>query len=566
MANFASRKPTSDAASDRLSREIAEITAIYSRLYRDRHLQIILFEGSNPVWSAPSITEQDITIAPHILNGDYIGTVQVPGPHPAAPVLTVTISIPRNPSQGELDHPEPIWQPNRRLARLFAVSPLAYEQIRHIVEMRRKKASAKHIRPSLWCGRGAPDFVPQRQPVPGKRPAIIVGVHWLEVGGAEKLAFDSIQWAVEAGLRVFVVASVAAFQRLQHKLPQTEDVTFIRLDRYLPHSHWPRFLQKLVEDENVILVHNHHCVPLYDALPQLRLHTPWVTVIDSTHIIEYANGGYPRISGVWSNFIDHHHVISGELVRYMRDTFGVLGKVHLGRMRDRAQQTGDLPPPNMSAGKKALHVTFIGRLSFQKRPIVVVETFRALDAWARKNGIALTGTLVGEGPFQRGVEALLNRYGLADRVERVAATSDVPALLKRSDILILPSNNEGLALVCYEAVEHGCIPISTDVGSQSEIVPEGLLVPLASMACVRETVRVVDRLWRDEAFLAAQHAALNACHHRLAADPTAEEVISGLYRQTLARIEAEDEALGALPPHGEGGSAPRTNAHHDIEA
>lgn len=537
MANFASRKPASDAASDRLSREIAEISAIYRRIYRDRTLQIVLFEGSSPVWGAPSIIEGDYTVTPNILTSDYIGTVHLDGPFPRAPKLTVMISIPRAPSQGELDHPDPDWRPNARLARLFGAAPLVYEQIRHMVEMRRKRGAVRHARVSLSRGRGSPALAPTPVVHEGKRPAILVGVHWLEVGGAEKLAFDSIRWAVAAGLRVFVVASVAAFQRLSHKLPQTEDVTFIRLDRYLPHGQWPRFVQHLIEDENIILIHNHHCVPLYDSLPQIRLHTPWVTVIDSTHIIEYADGGYPRISGVWSNYIDHHHVISGELVRYMRDAFGVVGKVHLGRMRDRAHQLRDLPVPNMKIEQKMLHVTFIGRLSFQKRPIVVVETFRALDRWARRNGVSLTGTIVGEGPYQRAVEKLLNRYGLSDRVERLGATSDIPTLLKRSHILILPSNNEGLALVCYEAIEHGCIPISTDVGSQAEIIPPGLLVPLSSMPCVRETVLTVDRLWRDRVFLEDQYRLLNEAHHRLAADPTAEEVISGLYRQALAKAD-----------------------------
>jgi glycosyltransferase involved in cell wall biosynthesis len=104
-------------------------------------------------------------------------------------------------------------------------------------------------------------------------------------------------------------------------------------------------------------------------------------------------------------------------------------------------------------------------------------------------------------------------------------------LLERSDILLLPSNNEGLALVCYEAVAHGCIPISTRVGSQDEVLPDGLLVPLAPRAAVSGTVAAVDAMWRDAGTLARHKDALQAAWTRLTADPTAEEVLMPVYRR-----------------------------------
>lgn len=530
MQATASAKPVPAALVDRLQQELAEITAIYDRLYHDRALELVLLEGSDPVWSAPHVTEGPMTLRPHHLGANFLGRIARPGPHPGAQPVTVVLSVPRSPTPGEIQHAEVPWKPQRGLKLVFGLAPMLYEQIRYTAEMiRKRRAARRHDRTSLIFGQGAA-MLPNshRAPSPA-RPAILIGFHWLEVGGAEKLAFDCVTWALEAGLRVFVVASIPSVQRLADRLPDHPDVTFIRLDRYLPHHLWPRYVARLVQDENISLVHIHHCQPLYESLPQLRVTAPWVRVIDSTHIIEYANGGYPRISGVWSNYIDTHHVISGVLADYFRDTFHLLDKVRLGRMLTRSADAVTLPPPNMTTGKKSLHVTFVGRLYYQKRPIVMVRTLRALSRWARRNGVELRGTVVGEGPFEGAVARLLQRYGLAESVTTQPAGADVPALLRESDILLLPSNNEGLALVCYEAIEQGCIPISTDVGAQAEIVPDDLRVGLPPAVSVRETVRAVDRLWRDPDFLAQQQAALEAAWTRLTADPTAKEVLMPAY-------------------------------------
>lgn len=514
-----------------IDHEMTEAMAIYARLYPTQKLTFVFYRGSDPIHGAPSIFEGPFTFRPHHLSPDYLGRVVRPGAEINSPEVTITLSVPRRPTPTEAKQTEPNWTPVRRLGRLFGAWPLGYEKIRYLAEMRRKKHRDLHMpKSSLMRGEGSDHLPVPSRPASDKKPAILIGMHWLEVGGAEKLGFDTIRWALEAGLRVFVVASVPALQRLQDKLPDSPDVTFIRLDRYLPHDKWPRFVTQLMLDENIGLVHIHHCIPLYESLPQIRATMPWVKVIDSTHIVEYADGGYPRTSGVWSEFIDMHHVISRELVDYYRDNFQVIGKLRLGRMLDRVEPARELPAMNMMPGQDSLRVTFVGRLYYQKRPVVVVEALRALDKWATANGVTLRGRIIGEGPFLDTLRNLLKRHGLTTKVELLPAGSPVPQIMADSDILLLPSNNEGLALVCYEAIEQGCIPISTDVGSQSEIVPADLLVPLEPAACVKGIVTAVDRLWKDRDFCDRQKAELQAAWTRIAADPTAHEILMPIYR------------------------------------
>ncbi|MFC2970496.1 glycosyltransferase [Acidimangrovimonas pyrenivorans] len=525
---LSSRYQASEGLSRYAEREAEEILRIYTTRFPDKRVRLILYEGDNPVWAAPSIVPGEPALGPEHCGPGFLGIVE--GGVEDGEAVTVFSSIPRRPTPAEREDTEAPWVPSTRmLGTLFRVSPLLYEDLRHRHELRRQKEMETHQWSPLPNSTGGARFVPAEPDFGDRRPAVLVGFHWLEVGGAEKLGFDCVRWAQEAGLRVFVVASVQALQRLADRLPDSDDVTFIRLDRYLAHGEWAPYVLNLIRQENIRLIHIHHCVPLYSALPTVRMMAPWVQVVDSTHIIEYSDGGYPRISGVWSNFIDVHHVISRELIAMYRDRFHVSNKVRLGRMLDRPEAPRQLPAPNMAAGKQVLTITFVGRLYYQKRPGLVVLIMKALADWAGKAGVTLQFHFVGEGPFEKACTGLMRRLGLEAMTKLHAAGTDIPALLGQSDILLLPSSNEGLALVCYEAIEKGAIPLSTDVGSQSEIVPPELLLPRAPRAALKRTVEIVDRMWRDGDFVAAQGRELATRYAAVAADPTAREVMMPLY-------------------------------------
>ncbi|PIE07884.1 MAG: hypothetical protein CSA74_05095 [Rhodobacterales bacterium] len=519
---------------DRFDAEVERICDIYRRVFPDREVTLGFYEGKNPAFGHPHIHHDNAarTFVPETFRADFRSSVVLPGTGKDPRPVAVGVSVPRLPTETELSDTASEWMPRSKALRgLYAISPLRYEQLRHALEVKRKREMPhKHRFSVMPLGRRPDriDMTDMADVAETRRPAVLIGFHWLEVGGAEKLAFDTVEWALAAGLRVFVVACVPSVQRLAHKLPDHPDLTFVRLDRYLPGVHWPKYIETLVREENVRLIHIHHCVLLYQALGYLREKVPWVEVIDSTHIIEHSDGGYPRISGVHSNLIDAHHVISHELEAFLRDNFHARGKIRLGRMVERDPDML-LPELTMQAGQKTLKVAFIGRMVYQKRPIVMVESLRRLAEWAAQNNVDFSATVVGDGPMKAAVDKLVRRYGLSDKVDLLPGNADVPALLRESDILLLPSNNEGLALVCYEAVEAGCLPLSTDVGAQSEIVPENLLLPWNPAGTVKRTVEIIDRLWRDQTFLDETSRALQARYRTLAGEPTAKAVLSELY-------------------------------------
>lgn len=450
--------------------------------------------------------------------------------------ITIVAHVPRKLRQGEVS-PEKVSPPfhdKPALSRLLRASPFLFEQLKYLYEIRQEKSVAqRHLSIPLKRAtkRTFGELTESRDLT--KPPSILIGFHWLETGGAENLAFDCVKWARAAGLRVIVLAEKPGIHQNVEKLPQDPDVEFIRADAYLEPSNWLEFLDGIIRTENVRAIHIHHNRHLYDNLLPLKAMFTDLTVIDSTHIVEYLDGGYPRTSGVWNRYIDYHHVISKGLETFFLDKFGVSEKVILGRMLKPARINDDLPAPKLrlEAGQKTLRLIFVGRMVHQKRVPLVVEITKKLNRWSKKNGVNLHVDMVGTGAYLEVVKWLVKSAKLSDVITLHPANTDVPKLLSKADVMLLPSSNEGLALVCYEAIENGVIPISTDVGSQNELVPESLLVSRSPIKCVRETVALVKRLFSEPAFLEASKNEALVSYRNLRKDPTAEETLTSLYRE-----------------------------------
>jgi glycosyltransferase involved in cell wall biosynthesis len=86
----------------------------------------------------------------------------------------------------------------------------------------------------------------------------------------------------------------------------------------------------------------------------------------------------------------------------------------------------------------------------------------ALEAWLRSPA-SKTGSFRIAGEFLPGYEEKLADMLAHPSVHLLGHRNDVPELMRRSDILLLPSIEEGSALVCMEAVGSGCVPLVSDV-------------------------------------------------------------------------------------------------------
>jgi glycosyltransferase involved in cell wall biosynthesis len=88
--------------------------------------------------------------------------------------------------------------------------------------------------------------------------------------------------------------------------------------------------------------------------------------------------------------------------------------------------------------------------------------------------------LIGDGPERAGCEALTRRLGMSRQVRFLGRRSDVPRLLAAVDLLLMPSQSEGLGLAAIEALAASRPVIAFAVGGLPEVVADGVngrLVP-----------------------------------------------------------------------------------------
>lgn len=124
----------------------------------------------------------------------------------------------------------------------------------------------------------------------------------------------------------------------------------------------------------------------------------------------------------------------------------------------------DLKEFGIAAGRRT--ATYVGRLDPQKG---LSEMIANSGSWLQRLADHDL-LLVGDGPQRQELEALTHKLGLGQRIRFTGWRSDVPAILRASEMLLLPSRWEGMPNVVLEAM--GCrLPVvAMDVEGVGELL------------------------------------------------------------------------------------------------
>jgi glycosyltransferase involved in cell wall biosynthesis len=124
----------------------------------------------------------------------------------------------------------------------------------------------------------------------------------------------------------------------------------------------------------------------------------------------------------------------------------------------------------------------------------------ALDAWlaspAHRNGQFLIA-----GDFLPAYREKLASQLAHPSIHVLGHRNDVPSLMRQSDILVLPSIEEGFGLVCTEAMGSGCVPLVSDACTDlCEHMKDSLVHRVGDVAALTQHITQVhedhDLLWR----------------------------------------------------------------------
>lgn len=160
--------------------------------------------------------------------------------------------------------------------------------------------------------------------------------------------------------------------------------------------------------------------------------------------------------------------------RYSGANVPVIVAPHLGH---EAEPVSHRPP-----GQETLRVAYLGRYDRAK------GVYRLLDIWdACRDGLPRLD-FFGHGPERAGLESEILRRGLSDRAavhDGWNTAREMDAILARCDLVVLPSETEGLPGILVESMARGVPFVATDVGAVRTLAegnPDVRVVPLDTEA------------------------------------------------------------------------------------
>ena len=317
------------------------------------------------------------------------------------------------------------------------------------------------------------DTVLPAVPLSHEIPSAIMVHPFLAVGGAEQIHLK-VMGKLQDKLRFAVVT----FEPLHYELGTMADAyrevtpLVYMLPDFLEESLNWSFINYLIRRLQPHSLYIANGTPwMYDNISELKRHYPNLRTIDQVY--DSAIGWINRYDQSIAMYVDAHIGVNSKICQsYIEKgarpegTYMIENGIEpdefdpadysVARIQDLKSKFG-LPPD-----KKI--VTFASRIHQQKRPMDFVELARRF-----KTDDTLACLMVGDGPLAGVVEEQINRMDL-DNLYRLPFQRPVSDILAVTDVLVLPSEFEGMPMIIIEAQAMGKPVVVTDVGNNREII------------------------------------------------------------------------------------------------
>lgn len=323
-------------------------------------------------------------------------------------------------------------------------------------------------------------------------------------------------------------------------------------------SQAPRVLRRVVARHSYDLVHVHDPIAAFVTRFALRRarRRLGVRVVYTAHGFHFHRGApalrnlvFRSAEYVASAWTDHLIVINREDLDAAR-SFPLARRGGVTYMPGIGIDTAAYAPEHVSDDAVARVRAELGLAPGQPLLLMVAELNAgkrhrdAIEALARAGRDDVVLAFAGEGPLAGDLAALAVRLGVAARVRLLGFRSDVPALLRASFALILPSEREGLPRCIMEASSLERPTIATRIRGVVELVDasSGVLSEVGDIDALSRAIRDL----ADDPELAATMGA--AARERVRAFDLARviELHDALYARLLVDPSATADATSSM--------------------
>jgi glycosyltransferase involved in cell wall biosynthesis len=137
--------------------------------------------------------------------------------------------------------------------------------------------------------------------------------------------------------------------------------------------------------------------------------------------------------------------------------------------------------------------------------------------------------VVGDGPLLDEARRHAEALGITEHVDFLGQRDDVPALLRRSRLFILTSENEGLSIAVIEAMACGLPVIAPNVGDLSELVVDGQNGLFVDPGDSASSARAIAALLADSSRVTRMSEAARGC----AVERCGADAVAGIWDRFL---------------------------------
>ena len=239
---------------------------------------------------------------------------------------------------------------------------------------------------------------------------------------------------------------------------------------------WKAFM-KLKPD----IVHTRNLAALEAAVPawlagvKIRIHGEHGRDVND---LDGKNRKYRFVRRLYSPFITRYIALSRDLECYLERDIGIrrsrIAQIYNGVDSSKFH-------PSASQGEQFVIGT-VGRMQAVKDQITLARAFVRMLEIAPQYRAKARLLMVGDGPLKIEAMKILEASGFGELAEFPGSSNDVPEMMGKMDLFVLPSLAEGISNTILEAMSCGLPIIATDVGGNPELVENGktgLIVPPA---------------------------------------------------------------------------------------